>query len=466
MSTIRVVNMIPNSLSGEDRQDSEPNIAVNPETPTDIVATAFTPAPMGGSFAPIYVSTDGGNTWVLRTVVPGNGSVGTGDITVAFATTGGTLYAGILSGLVAEQLNILRSPSFNSATPMEVLVEREKDDQPWVVAASVVVAGVSQDRVFVGNNDFNQPRGGTATVDVSQDAAIAASPAGFAPIQLEHAATSGNDGPPIRTALHGDGTVYAAFERWEPGSTVPNCNVAVVVTRDDNWGADTPPFQRLGADGHTVATDRFMPFNSLTPAMGQERIVDDLTIAVDPTNSDNVWIGWCDRVGGAKGTDWTLHVSRSTDRGKTWTADVRTITNVKNPSLAVNSYGLVGLLYQAFTGTQWVTTLELTANAWGTPAETHVLHQAPSNAPAYTFLPYIGDYVRLLAVGSDFYGVFCGNNTPNMVNFPSGVSYQRNANWSTHQLLASDGATTVAVSIDPFFFHWSGDLPWLSLLLR
>ena len=77
MGTVRVINMIPASLSGETNQDSEPNLAVNPANPMEIVATAFTPAPMGGAFAPIYVSTDGGSTWSLRTVVPGNGSFGT-----------------------------------------------------------------------------------------------------------------------------------------------------------------------------------------------------------------------------------------------------------------------------------------------------------------------------------------------------------------------------------------------------
>ena len=73
-----------------------------------MVATAFTPAPMGGAFAPIYVSTDGGATWSLRTVVPGNGASGTGDISVAFATTGGRLYAGIL-GSATGRLQILRT---------------------------------------------------------------------------------------------------------------------------------------------------------------------------------------------------------------------------------------------------------------------------------------------------------------------------------------------------------------------
>jgi hypothetical protein len=43
---------------------------------------------MGGAFAPIYVSSDGGATGV-EPDRPGNGFVGTSDITVAFADTGG-----------------------------------------------------------------------------------------------------------------------------------------------------------------------------------------------------------------------------------------------------------------------------------------------------------------------------------------------------------------------------------------
>ena len=40
-STLRVVNMIPAGLSGETGQDSEPNLAVDPQNPARIVATAF-----------------------------------------------------------------------------------------------------------------------------------------------------------------------------------------------------------------------------------------------------------------------------------------------------------------------------------------------------------------------------------------------------------------------------------------
>jgi hypothetical protein len=460
---LQIVNITPASLSGESGQDSEANLAVNPANPTDMVATAFTPAPLGGPNAPIYVSTDGGHTWNLRTVVPGNDTlVGTHDITVGFATTGGVLYAGILSGSTGR-MQILRTASFNSSTVMTSLVDRASEDQPWVVAGSVVVAGVSRDRVFVGNEDGNQPGGRTATVDVSQDAATAPAPAGFTPIQLERRSTvviaqlgRGKDGPPIRTAFHPDGTVYCAFQRWASG-TFPALNTDIVVTRDDAWGASATPFAALvdpgdGIIGQRVATNRFILFNAI---MGQERLGSDLSIAVDPTDSSTVWIAWCDRVGGAAGTDWTLHVSRSTDRGQTWSADLRTITNVKNPGLAVNSNRLVGLAYQQFTGTTWDTKLELTSNGWSSAVTPLVLHTASATTPARTFLPYIGDYIRLLSTGTAFYGVFCGNNTPNMANFPNGVTYQRAANWTNHTLLSTDGVTVVPASIDPFFFHWS-----------
>ena len=457
---IHIVNVMPASLSAETGQDSEPNIAVNPERPTDIVVTAFTPAPLGGTRAPIYVSTDGGNTWSLRTVVPGNGPVGTGDISVGFATSGGVLYAGTLNGATGR-LNILRTAHFAGTAPMTLLVERDNEDQPWVVAGSVVAGGSSHDHVFVGNNDFNQPSGATATVDLSSNAATASAPAGFAPKPVEHRVTSGQDGPPVRLALHPSGVVYATFERWTHKSG-SNVTFDVVVTRDDRWGTGATPFGALldGGDhaiGRLVATDRFARWNG---TMGQERLGADLAIAVDPRDAANVWVAWCDRVGGLSGTDWTLHVRHSRDHGQTWSRDVRTVKNAKNPSLAVNADGDVGLLLQRFTKHRWVTQLELTTDAWASAATAAVLHSAAAGTPTRAFFPYLGDYVRLLALGRDFYGVFCGNNTPNHANFPHGVTYQRAADWTTHTLLSTDGVTPVAPSIDPFFFHWS-DVPHL-----
>ncbi len=57
-----------------------------------------------------------------------------------------------------------------------------------------------------------------------------------------------------------------------------------------------------------------------------------------------------------------------------------------------------------------------------------------------------------MAVGNDFYGIFSANNTPDKANFPGGVGYQRNSNFTTRTLLGVNGVTPVNVSIDPFFF--------------
>ena len=470
---LRIVNIIPQLQSGEDHQDSEPNLAVNPQRPTDMVATAFTPNPLPVQFAPIYVSTDAGHTWRTRDVVPGNdGSFGTNDITVGFATSGGVLYAGILNAVTGD-LNILRTANFAGTTPMTPpLVTRANVDQPWVVAGTVVAGpAAGQDRVYVGNED-GASRPQSASVDRSLDAAIAAPPSGFQTFRLEQRTTIFKDGPPVRLAVHPDGTVYAAYQRWASGP-FPNLRVDIVVSRDDSWASGANPFTALvdpappggnGVIGRLVATNRFMRFNA---QMGQERLGGDLTIAVDPQNSSTVWLAWADRVGNPpaippeSGTDWTIHVSRSTDRGMTWSADLRTITNAKNPSLAINSLGQIGFLFQEFTGTRWVTQLELTSNGWATAARNFVLHTAPSGVPNRQFFPYIGDYVRLLAVGQDFYGVFCGNNTPDAANFPNGVTYQRNANWATQTLLDIDNVTPVSTSVDPFFFHYNNGLAWV-----
>jgi hypothetical protein len=141
-----------------------------------------------------------------------------------------------------------------------------------------------------------------------------------------------------------------------------------------------------------------------------------------------------------------------------WSDDVRTVTNAKNPALAVNSEGVLGLLFQQLVGTgaavRWVTQLELTSDAWATPATNFVLHTALASTPSRRFLPYLGDYIRLLAVEDEFYGVFSGSNLPDTANFPNGVTYQRNADWNTRTLLGVNNTTPVQVSIDPFFVRY------------
>jgi hypothetical protein len=468
--------------SGEANQDSEPNIAVNPANPLQIAASAFTfnPNPSDPN-APIYVSTDGGNTWLLNAIVPSAPSplFPTGDITLRFGGTSGELYAGILRDPTFH-LEILRSDNFLAPTPMTVLVDRtgpslDSPDQPYTQATTVTGgADAGKDRVYIGNNDLGLAPGKTATIDQSLDARTAPPPAGFHPVVIEARSTgpAGVDGPQVRPAIHADGTIYALFYHWTNFDFNTSLATAdVVLVRDDNWGSGNSPYTALTDPldliaGNRVVSNITLPFlNANLPDFGQDRIGGDLAIAIDPNNSSTVYIVWADGTGTS---DYTLHVRRSTDRGVTWPPrDLETVTRAKNPGLAINSDGVVGFSYQQITsGGAWVTTLEVTSDGFATPPHASgldgtggliVLANTPANTPVFTFRPYLGDYAHLMAVGKDFYGIFSANNTPDLANFPNGVLYNRNANFTTNTLLDVDNATPVNISIDPFFFKVTPD---------
>jgi hypothetical protein len=455
---VAVVNMTPKSLSGESSQDSEASLAINPSNPSQLVGSAFTPDPLVGPNAPIYISTDGGNTWSLNSIVPSQ--LQTADITLRFAGSN-RLYTGIIplpltvtpTGDSLTRLRILRTDDFTGSNLMEILSDRSGVDQPFVTAA----ASNGKDQVYIGNNSTGKsPR--TASVDLSLDAAAA--PVDFSSLVIEDRDTgsAGQDGPPIRTALSGDGQmVYGVFYRWTAFDDVTSMVTAdVVVVRDDSAGKGHPPFAALkDADGHPglrVITSTTFPFVTDRGVLAQERAGGDLAIAVDSRDSQTVYLAYSNQPGSA----YTLHLIRSQDGGKTWGNDLRTIPNAKNPGLAINSDGKVGFLYQQLIsrdgGNRWVTHLERTADGFRTPVVDLILSDTPADTPVTEGEPYLGDYLGLLALDKDFYGVFTANNTPDRNNFPSGVSYQRNADFNAKTLFANDGTTPVPISIDPFFF--------------
>lgn len=471
---VTVVNMIPNSRSGETNQDSEPNLAVNTANPQQIAGSAFTPDPMAGPNAPIYVSTNGGTTWALNSIVPGNGTLGTKDITLQFGGTSNTLYAAILRGdSPGTRLNVLRTGNFTMGPAMTILVDRNNDDQPYINATTVLGGGgTGLDRVYVGNNDFAAPLGRTASIDRSLDGtgATPPPPANFGTFRIEPRATGGQDGPQVRTAWHWDGTVYGIYYGWRTitGTSLSADIISdVVVVRDNFWAAGVNPFTALTDPGDLQVGRRVVTGVTVlwrnSGFLGQERVGGSLSIAVDPRNSSRVYIAWADSPGS---NIYRLHVRRSDNGGATWSGDLLTVDNAVNPSLAVNTHGKVGFLYQQHTSTgRWETHLRRSSNL-GVTWNDMTLSTTPSNAPAAQFRPYLGDYTDLQAVGKDFYGVFSANNTPNLANFPQGVNYQRNANFTTQQLLATNGTTVVPISIDPFFFKLTELAPGLDFYVR
>jgi len=456
---VTVVNMIPNAQSDETGQDSEPNLAVDPSDTSRIVGSAFTENPSGNlTSAPIFISTDAGTTWAMNNLLPsGNGM--TGDISLDFAREDHTLYTGILRGGSYLRMMILRSGDPFGSTMMTTLRDysSEDRDQPYMTATTTEVSGVNNDRVYAGFNDLdNGGNGRTASVEYSLDARTAAAPAGFSPTVVETRNAYNQDMPAVRWTVHGSGVVYGIFYRWVSDST-PNPKCDVIVVRDDNFGSGTNPFTALTDPGDSIA-GRIVVSGRIVPAfydasgnmtmLGHNRLVaSNLSIAVNPKDSAVVYIAWAD-------SDYTLHVRRSTDSGANWSSDLIKIKNATNPALAITTSGRVGYLYQQLTGSdpnyRWETHLRRSND--GKTWSDMILADTPDNDPAPAWQPYIGDYCDLIAVGGTFYGIFSASNIPDSANFPQGVTYQRNADFTTKKLRNGDNTADVDASIDPFFF--------------
>ncbi len=264
--------------------------------------------------------------------------------------------------------------------------------------------------------------------------------------------TCGQDGPSIRPAIHADGTIYAAFFRWSAGCAGGSNTADVIVVRDNLWGSLANPYQAItdgGFAGVRVATG--VTIAALSTLLGTQRIGSSLSIAVDPRNSQTVYVVWAD---GTTANTYTLHLRQSTNGGATWSADRRTIVKATNPSLAVNTNGRVAFLYQKLVGSpaRWETHLERSDDGFATAPTDVILANVPDANGSYAGINPIGDYTHLMAAGKNFYGVFSGNNTPDMANFPNGITYQRNVDWVGH-VLKDLALNPVAVSIDPFFFR-------------
>jgi hypothetical protein len=117
-------------------RDSEPNLAVNPNNPLQMAASAFTPDPLGGPNAPIYISIDGGRSWKLCAKLPFNYPItGTGDITLRFGTTSDMLYVAALkktdTGLPPPAwVNASESLTNSMRWPMEFCPSNTVDQPP------------------------------------------------------------------------------------------------------------------------------------------------------------------------------------------------------------------------------------------------------------------------------------------------------------------------------------------------
>src|SRR5437016_7510276 len=131
LAGVRVVDLIPVSLSGESWQDAEPFLALYAANPRLMAASAFTPNPGGSASAtaPIFVSDDGGDSWTLRNTLPSESM--TADITHAVGGNTPVLYAGIIK-VPDFPRNALKPGDRLPPAPMTRQAPRTDIDQPFV----------------------------------------------------------------------------------------------------------------------------------------------------------------------------------------------------------------------------------------------------------------------------------------------------------------------------------------------
>jgi hypothetical protein len=460
--------MIPRDQSGEHAQDSEPFLAVNKD-PADARASLMVGAAFRGPNQPagatplILLSNDGGRTWKSKSMLSANQIAAQ---TYCFSGKEKSFYGSLMTIDGSERtVSVFHTEDPETAEALKDISTlssgAEFGDAPFIQAhafGKAPAAGEQEsrsDRIYVGQNYFGFPgqqKNRTASIRVSVDNGDHFKLFG---IEARDTGNVGQDGPAVRPAIADDGTVYAAFLHWS-AKEAKGVRGDVVITRDDQWAADSNPFRALvdptdGLPGRIVSPNALFSFERL----GEQRIVSPLSLAVHPRRSDFVYVAWGDYDEGNK--THVLHVKRSTDKGQNWSEDLLSIPSATNPALAVSEVGVVGFLYQ-----QRVNDKSKGSERW----ETHFRSSTDgganwSDVPLATFPtavepksesdPYLGYRSHLVSVWWNFYGIFSAPNLPNQKYFPQGVAFQRN--YRKDQLLSSDGAQDVATSIDPYFFR-------------
>ena len=346
-------------------------------------------------------------------------------------------------------MHVVRTPDPMTIGPfLDIVTPRVNMDQPYVHAFSGVFG---PDHLYIGYNDISH-RPQSATVDVCLDA-LAPMPLLLKKVRLDERVASPHDGYEVRPIAHTDGTVYVAYKGWRDWNGV-KVSTDIVVARDDDWGKND--FKNLidpdTKPGWRVAVGVPIVDYLNAPGLGGQRLNNDLSIAVDPTNSDTVYVVWGDHA--ASQSQYNLRVRRSVTRGTNWSHDLLTVGNADLACLAINSDGKVGFMYQQLVAGKWETHFRRTTDATGTNWDDTVLARTD-------LAGVIADYSRVIAVGKDFYGVFPAWNTPDPANFPStpasvlnpnGAKFLRNTTKTPPWQLLDSSGQVVLGSVDPFFY--------------
>src|ERR1051326_5612428 len=377
-----VSNTDPNLTNTDTFNDGETSIAVNPESPGEIVMTAFSGS--WGTNAPLWHSTDGGNIWTKQFTVPAPPGIAAGgcpcDQAVDYGRNDQMSGTFLISGnggfdvFSGTSTNPASSPAWNwlviaGVTQMTnnlVPSSFGNSDQPWLLVNRDPTTA-TQDNVHAAYDDFS---GGP---------------------DMRVAVSYGVD-PPNFTVDNQSGTSTDGGATW----TLNGMAGGIIVANADS----------------TQPTPKFGSVNALLGG------VDHAT--VDPNNGD-VYYVYGNRDTGTGNDRLAIRRIQDNGGGGVTVGPENFVTGQVEaaiPSVAVLSNGTVGVFYYTFDGL-----------SGGIPSFSAHLAQSSDQGVTFTdqvlltFLSsatdngnnrqrVLGDYMQMKAVSNCFFGSFTGNGVP------------------------------------------------------
>jgi uncharacterized repeat protein (TIGR01451 family) len=421
-----VSNTDPNLTNTDTFNDGETSIAVNPESPGEIVMTAFSGS--WGANAPLWHSTDGGNLWTKQFTVPAPPGIAAGgcpcDQAVDYGRndqmSGTFLISGnggfdVFSGTSTDPAS---SPAWNwlviaGVTQMTnnlVPTSFGNSDQPWLLVNRDPTTS-TQDNVHAAYDDFS---GGP---DMRVAVSYGVNPPNFT-VDNQSGTSTGGVNPGHRLAVDPrNGFVYSLFQRC-----VGNCggdpkNIDFMLNRSTDGGATWTLNGMAGGiivgnGDSTQPTPKFGTVNALLGGVDHA--------AVDPNNGD-VYYVYGSRDSGTGNDRLAIRRIQDDGVGGVTVGPENFVTGQVEaaiPSVAVLNNGTVGVFFYTFDGL-----------SGGIPSFS--AHLAQSSDQGVTFSDQVllsflssatdngnnrqrvlGDYMQMKAVSNCFFGSFTGNGVP------------------------------------------------------
>jgi hypothetical protein len=403
---IELIDVATDTTDPDNRDDSEPSIAVNPVNPNHVVVVTFSGGWTSTRPAPIWESLDGGRTWNKVEVIPqpDPGWLGPKDQKIAFANNG-ALYIAVMG----EQNDTFRAAVY-------------RQNGSGLIATRVVGPyGGDQPHLDV---DWGQREECSGRI-VSPWLNI---------YQKRHRAMASRSRPDwslmddtgvgvnttysnrtTRVAISPDSRAYVLYKTREGVINDRFERAHFWVKRSDDCGSNWSALGDRGVSVHgtaavqTLYTDNFGNPNKGPVARARSS---DAWIAVDPTNAD-VYVAYVrrDPSGFAQ-----IYVAQSTDGGSNWQSTRVTDGTAHSafPHVAVNSRGVVGVLYTDYTdsGPQTIFRHRFASAPSGQePWQDSFLQQfnfdgINNYVPGFLW----GDYQGLTTHDTAFLGVFTGES--------------------------------------------------------